>query len=148
VERAEGDALGRPTRLTDPKGNVTYVVYNDAAHEVRTYAGWQAASNLPTGPTSVVREDRGRSYVETLTMTAPPAVSGGRPTGGEAVAAVQTLSRQYVSPGGQVTRQDDYFNLAGLTYSTTPYLGAANVHYYTTTLNYDARGRLNRVLSP
>ncbi len=33
------DALGRTVEETDPDGNVTCTVYNDAAHEVRTYPG-------------------------------------------------------------------------------------------------------------
>jgi RHS repeat-associated protein len=142
----EIDGLGRTTKLTDPNGNITYTVYNDPNHEVRVYAGWQTATNTPTGPTQVWREDRQftTGYTETLTMSAAPAVSGGRPTGTEAVSVVQTLSRSYVSAGGQVTRHDAYFNLGGLTYSTALYPGTANTNYYTTLLDYDDRGRPDR----
>ena len=45
------DGLGRTTKVTDPAGHVTYTVYDDADHEVRTYAGWNTATNAPTGPT-------------------------------------------------------------------------------------------------
>src|SRR5262249_42864727 len=78
----EVDSLGRPTRIADANGNVTYLVYNDPDHEVRTYPGWDPATGRPTGPTVVTREDRGHtpSYVETLTMSAAPAA--GRPGGG------------------------------------------------------------------
>ena len=88
------DGLGRTTKLTDANGNVTYTVYKDANHEVRVYAGWDDATDRPTGPTQVYREDRPGSYTETLTMSATPAVSGDRPTGTESISGVQTLSRQ------------------------------------------------------
>src|SRR5262249_21609518 len=52
------DGMGRPTQTTDPAGNVTYTVYNDASHEVRTYPGWNSGSSTPTGPTRVLRYDR------------------------------------------------------------------------------------------
>jgi RHS repeat-associated protein len=155
VTRYELDTLGRPTKITDPNqnagslnGNTTYVVYKDHDHEVRTYAGWDSATNTPTGPTRVVREDRAGSYVETLTMTAAPHLTNGRPDGAEAVGGVLTLSRQFISRGGQVAHQDDYFNLTGLTYTTAVVLGTAGTHYYSTAFGYDARGRLNRVWSP
>src|SRR5262249_42622435 len=123
---AEVDGLGRPTRVTDPNGNVTYIVYNDPNHEVRTYPGWNTATHRPTGPTIVTREDRGHSpsYVETLTMSAAPAIdTTGRPTGTERISEVQTLTRSYVNPGGQVFRRDDYFNLDGMSYGTGLYPG-------------------------
>ena len=65
----------------------------------------------PTGPTEVIREDRPGSYIETLTMSATPHVTGGVPDGTEAVSGVQTLSRTYTNAAGQVVRTDDYFNL-------------------------------------
>src|SRR5207245_4569082 len=72
----EVDGLGRTTAMTDPNGNISYTVYNDPEHEVRTYIGWQASTNMPTGPTQVIREDRGHSpsYAEILTMSAAPHV--------------------------------------------------------------------------
>ncbi|MBY0526198.1 MAG: hypothetical protein K2R98_22580 [Gemmataceae bacterium] len=49
-------------------------------------------------------------------MAAPPAVDGsGRPTGTEAISDIQTLSRSYISAGGQVTHVDDYFFIQGNT---------------------------------
>src|SRR5262249_39758910 len=97
----------------------------------------------------VFREDRAGSYTETLTMSAAPDVdANGRPTGTEAIGDLQSLSRSYVSPGGQVVRTDDYFNLAGLTYSTAAYIGTQNVNYYTSTFGYDDRGRLDRTETP
>jgi RHS repeat-associated protein len=146
----EVDTLGRPTAVTRPNGNVTYTVYNDTNHEVRTYAGWNTATNLPTGPTQVRREDRGHdpSYVETLTMAAVPHVTNGRPDGTEAVANVQTLSRTFTSPGGQVSEKDAYFFLGALPYSTNPYIGTAGTNYYATLYDYDSRGRRYRTTSP
>ena len=69
----ELDDQGRAIKTTDPNGNITYVVYNDAAHETRVYPGWNSSTNTPTGPTTVTREDRAHGYTETLTMTATPA---------------------------------------------------------------------------
>ncbi|MGH3579502.1 MAG: hypothetical protein ACRDU0_18360, partial [Mycobacterium sp.] len=51
VTQAQVDALGRTTQLTDPNGNITYSVYLDTQFAVRTYAGWNSITNLPTGPT-------------------------------------------------------------------------------------------------
>jgi RHS repeat-associated protein len=150
VTAYEVDGLGRTTALTDPNGNVTYTVYDDPDQEMRTYVGWQASTDLPTGPTLVTREDRTHSpsYTETLTLSAPPHVTNGRPDGTEPISDVQTLSRTFTSPGGQVLETDKYFSLDGITYSSDPYLGSAGTNYYATLYGYDHQGRLNRTLSP
>ena len=70
-------------------------------------------------------------------MSAAPAVTGGRPTGAEAVSNLQSLSRTFYSSGGQTTETRDYFNLTGLTYTTSPTLGTLNTHYYRTQSAYD-----------
>ena len=72
IDTEQVDALGRTIEETDPNGNVTYTVYDDPDHEVRTYPGWNSATDTPTGPTEVVREDEANGYVETLTMSATP----------------------------------------------------------------------------
>jgi RHS repeat-associated protein len=83
---------------------------------VRAYPGWNSSTHLPTGPTQDTRYDRPGSYWEALTMSATPAVNGnGQPTGGEAISNLQTLSRGYISAGGQLARRDNYFNLTGVT---------------------------------
>jgi len=142
------DGLGRTTELTDPAGNVTYTVYDDVDHEVRTYAGWNSSSGTPTGPTRVERYDMAGSYSEALTMSATPHLTSGVPDGTEAIGSVQTLSRSYSNSGGQVTEEDDYFNLSGLTYSTSTFIGTAGTNYYATTYGYDSRGREDRVGLP
>ncbi len=142
------DNLGRTTKITDPLGNVTYIVYLDTNHEVRTYAGWQTATNTPTGPTLVAREDWAKGYTETLTMTAAPAVAGGRPLGTEAVSGVQTLARTYTNAAQQVDHEDAYFNLTGLTYSTSTSLGTLGTNFYRTSYDYDHTGRQDKVVSP
>src|SRR5712692_2582233 len=82
-------------------------------------------------------------------MTATPALDGNNhPTGGEAKSNVQTLSRSYISAGGQDTRDDAYFNLTSLTYSVAAYIGTLNTNYYTTVHAYDSRGRDVRTLTP
>jgi RHS repeat-associated protein len=145
---AEVDALGRDTKVTAPNGNVTYLTYNDANHEARVYRGWNTSTNLPTGPTEVYRIDRPGSYTEALTMSATPAVTGGRPTGGESISGVQTDVRDYTNAAGQVVNHDEYFNLAGLTYTNSTTFGTENTNYYRTRLAYDERGRLARTQTP
>ncbi len=148
ITQQEIDSLGRMTKLTLPNGNFSYTVYNDANHELRHYPGWDTTTNRPTGPTQVLRADRPGGYLETLTMSATPAVSNNRPTGTEAIGSLQTLARDYTNTGGQSVRRDAYFNLAGLTYSTALYLGTAGTHFYTALTDYDKRGRIERSVSP
>jgi RHS repeat-associated protein len=114
------------------------------------YPGWQASTDMPTGPTQVTRQDRTHSpsYTETLTMSAAPHVTNGRPDGTEPISDVQTLSRTFTSPGGQVIGTDQYFALDGVSYSTDPYLGTAGTNYYPTQYAYDERGRPNRTIMP
>jgi hypothetical protein len=61
---------------------------------------------------------------------------------------VQSLARDYGSDGGQVAREDDYFNLSGLTYSTAHYVGTAGTNSYSTLFDYDHDGRPNRTQLP
>jgi RHS repeat-associated protein len=138
------DDLGRVTREDTPAGRVNLTVYNDAAHEVRYYPGWNDLSSVPTQPTVVTREDRAGRYTETLTMTAPR----GYPLGSEPISQVQSLSRQYMNDAGQVVAEDDYFDLAGLTYSTSTSLGTSGVNYYRTEYGYDHGGLRNKTVSP
>lgn len=53
-------SLGRPTKQTDPNGNVTHTVYSDANHEVRVYCGWTGSglTASTTGPINITREYR------------------------------------------------------------------------------------------
>jgi RHS repeat-associated protein len=168
VSRYQVDGLGRTTSTTDPNGHTTYTAYQDFAHLVATYPGWDAVNHVPTGPTVVRREDRGDGpdsshhdgYVETFTTTAAPAVgANGAPTGGEFVdattgayayagAGLQTLARQYVNDAGQAVRQDAYFSFAAMSYAPTLAPGAVNTNYYTTQYGFDARGRPNKTVRP
>jgi RHS repeat-associated protein len=144
----EVDPEGRTTKVTDPNGNSSYTVYNDVNHEMRVYAGWNATTNLPSGPTVLYREDRAGGYAETLTMSAVPSISGGRPTGTEAISNLQSDSRVYSDLGGQVINEDDYFNLSGLTYTTSTTFGTENTNFYRTRLQYEDSGQQNRVQTP
>jgi YD repeat-containing protein len=145
----EVDAQGRTTKVTYPNGRVDYTVYNDAAHEVRMYVGWDTSAHAPTGPTTVYRQDLSWGYSETLTMSASPALDGSnRPTGGEAVSKVQSLSRSYTNGAGQVVYTDAYFNLGGLDYSASASLGSEGVNFYRTRFQYDNHGLLNKTVSP
>ncbi|MDP9175784.1 MAG: hypothetical protein M3O30_18235 [Planctomycetota bacterium] len=155
------DAFGRPTKITSPTGNVTYMVYFDAqntttgfAHEVRTYPGWHYVTGMSTnyytttGPVQVSRYNRLYSYNETLTYTAPQ-VATNTPDGSDTFGTtIQTLSRQYISSGGQTVESDAYYNLNGMSYSSAAYMGSSSTNYYATTYGYDHRGRQNRVVAP
>ena len=143
----EVDALGRATKTTAPNGRVDYTVYDEANHAVRYYPGWDAATSAPTGPTVVSRVDRAGGYTESLTMSAAPAVAGGRPTGAEGISGLQSLSRSYTNAAGQVVYSDVYFNLAGLTYSTAAALGVEGVNFYRTRYQYDDTGAVSRAVS-
>jgi hypothetical protein len=146
---AEVDAFGRPTASTDPNGNVSYMVYLDVAREVRAYAGWDEATGKPTGPTVVSREDWTQQYSETLTMVAQPTLDGnGRPKGTEALAQLRSLRRQHVNQAGQPVQANAYFNVTGLTYSTSKTLGTVGVNYDRTTMAYDDMGRVRKTTSP
>ncbi len=138
------DALGRTTKLTNPKSQLTYIVYNDTNWERRIYPGWNVS--VPTGPTIVARQDKPGSYVETLATSATPTTSGGAPTGQEAIvtATLQTLSRNYLDHGDRVTYSDRYYSFTGLTYGTGVNIGTLNTHYYRTQFGYDDFGNLNR----
>jgi hypothetical protein len=82
-----------------------------------TYWRWQTATNTPTGPTTVVRDDWAHGYTETLTMTAAPHLTAGRPDGTETFLAtdLRTLTRSVTNLAGQVVATDEFFTFAGLT---------------------------------
>jgi len=144
------DGMGRKTKVTDPNGNVTYVVRLDSQQQTRIYPGWQSGTSQTTGPVRVKRQDRSTdtTYNEKLTMApASIATSGGAPTGGEAISNIQTLSRTYLDKSGRLDHIDTYFNFSGLTYSTSTSLGTQNTHFYRTLYGYDDNGRPCRVVN-
>lgn len=161
--KREFDSMGRTTKLTDPKGNVTYTVYNDANHEWRRYAGWNGTSAI--APIEVHREYRpgpgadpeeSQVYSEILTSSATPTVDGGVPTGEEAINEfnIISLSRSLTNDAGQTVEQDKYFSLAGVTYSTTlAVLGTASDesqtgNFHRTLFAYGANGKLKQMEKP
>ena len=146
VDEQQVDALGRTIEETDPNGNVTYTIYDDSDHEVRTYLGWNSASEMPTGPTEVTRDDQANGYVETLTMSAAPSLTDGVPDGTEPISDIQSLERDYTDNSGDLIESDQYFSFINLTYATTPHLGTVGTNYYATTNAYDDRGRLARAV--
>ena len=146
VTTMQVDALGRTIEETDPDGNVTYTVYNDPAHEVRTYAGWNSSTNRPTGPTQVTIDNEATGITDTITMSEPPAVRNGMPTGTESIADLDSLSRSLTNTGGQQTATEDYVAVAGLCYTNC--LGCNGGNYVTTTYGYNADGVQDRVQEP
>ena len=146
------DALGRSIKETDPNGSITYTVYNDPLHEVRTYADW----NTSTAPaTQVTIDDWAHGFSDTLTMAVTPHTTNCMPDGTESIGSLLSLERSHLNSAGQVIAADDYFNLAGLTYGSTGYdnsstytLGQADVNFSTTLYGYDAAGNQNLVHQP
>jgi RHS repeat-associated protein len=163
------DGLGRTTRQADAGGSVTFTVYNDPAHEVRVYRGWNATTGTTTGPVEVAREYRPATpggaatttvYRETLTTSAAPSTmltsAGLVPTGTESITAanLQSLVRAVTNNAGQVVETDRYFSFSGIAYSpTTLYLGTAGTasavgNYHPTMTDYDSRGVVKRAVEP
>jgi RHS repeat-associated protein len=149
------DALGRTTSVTDPNGDVTWTVYNDSTHEVRTYPGWQSASAQTSGPVIVKREDRAttRIYDETLTMapsSIPQSGADGPPTGQETISNIQSLTRGYLDTyANRIVETDQFRSLSGCTYGpATPGMGTSGTNYYPTTFGYDVNGRRSKVVNP
>jgi Putative Ig domain len=148
------DALGRTVEETSPNGNITWTVYDDPDHEVRTYVGWNPTTGTTTGPTEVYDENWALGYTETLTMTATPATAGSSgalyPTGAESISGVVSLSRELLNNAGQETEEDDYYYLSGgWSYSNTSQtLGSSSTNYYSTTYAYNADGYLDKTVTP
>jgi len=143
------DPLGRTTMVTDPNSNVTYTVYNDFNHEVRTYPGWDTTAHTTTGPVWLTRTDYPGSYKEALSMAVTPHLTSNLPDGTEAVSNVQTLARSYLDNGNRVINSDQYFDLSGLTYTTTVNLGTQHTpsvpgNFYRTQVGYDVKGRKSK----
>ena len=149
VTAFEVDYLGRTTKTTDPRGNVTYTVYNDVGRETRTYVGWNATTRRTTGPIQVSRKDSSGTYTETLTFAGTPATNAaGRPSGTEAITNLQSLTRSIVNSAGQLIAVDRYTNLASLAYTTNATLGAEGTNYLRTRYAYDNHAQVDRVQSP
>ncbi len=150
VTQCEVDSQGRTTKLTDPNGNITYTVYNDANQEVRTYPGWNSTTGMPTGPTTITRQDDVHGYGEALSIVTAPHVTSGRPDGTETFTTsdIRSLSRSYTNSAGQVIYSDEYFDLTGVTYSTDADLGTEGANFYRTRYGYDAEGRQTTVQQP
>ena len=151
------DAQGRTVEETDPAGEVTYTVYNDAAHEVRTYPGWNAATDQTTGPVQDSREDMAGNYTETLTYVwtgagGLPVNAQGQPTGTESLTdpntVIQSLSRSLMNPAGQVTQSLEYTSLPSSGYSTSRTLGTKGTNYLETDTYFDSLGRAAATYEP
>jgi uncharacterized delta-60 repeat protein/RHS repeat-associated protein len=160
------DGLGRTKQVTDPNGNITYTIFNDANHEVRVYRGWQT-NNTTTGPIEITREYRPLAnassgeraiYYEYLTSSATPSQSGGTPTGTETLSAsnIQSLRRDLTNESGQIIQSDAYFSISGFTYATANFnITSATASNDTASGNehsafyaYDERGRVKRIELP
>jgi len=141
------DGLGRTTSVVDSSGDVSYTVYDDINHEIRSYVSWNDTLQRPVGPIHVIREDRANGYLDQITMSAVPSISGGVPDGQEVITNVESLIRSHVNVGGQTVAIDEYFDLNGLVYDTAPILGVLDTNYYRTTFAYDERGETTKTVN-
>ncbi len=151
------DNLGRTVEQTDPDGNITWVVINDADNSVRVFPGWSSSTHQTTGPVQVYRQDWALGYDETLTISTP-STSGwdydtatGAPLGDEPIADMNllSLSRTIMNNAGQEIEEDGYFSFTGMTYSeSSVYPGTVNTNYYATKFAYNADGLLDKTVSP
>jgi hypothetical protein len=157
ISTMQVDSLGRVVERTDPDGNVTYVVYDDVDHEVKSYAGWNATTHNTTGPISIIRADTSGDYSESLTYlwndpNGLPVDSQGRPTGAESLsdpnAVIQSFSRTLVNSAGQIVATRQYTSLANVTYSTAQNLGTDGTNYLETDTIYGVLGTAIMVAEP
>ena len=141
------DGLGRVTKSIvytgiNPNGNVSYTVYNDGVHEVRSYRGIVAQGNqwLLTAPVVIAREywpssgapaGQRTAYRETLTL-APSAVVFDQRTPTSITrngsTATVTLSNhgfavgdQFITSGATQTEYNGTFTVTGVTSTTFTY---------------------------
>jgi RHS repeat-associated protein len=170
----EVDSLGRTIKMVDPKGLISYTVYNDAAHEIRTYRGWDAVNHRTELPVELTRSEligtythNSTTYYGTFTEYLTYSVFGslevdgsGRPIGDETIngsdlglgftytTTLQTLSRSLSNAGGQLIKSDQYYDFTGSTYTTSTFelTGADGDNFNRTEYVYDPRGRQARVL--
>ncbi len=143
----EFDLLARTKRVQDPLLNLTHTVYKDANWETRVYPGWTGTAT--TGPTKVSRRDKAGNYSEGFTMTAAPAYDAfNKPTGAEAVSGVVNISRDFYDDKQRLDHRDSYFNLSGLTYTTSTSYGTLATHFFRETCGYDSKGRKDRHVDP
>ncbi len=164
---------GSTTTLTDsslnPTGSLagyTLVITGGAdAGQAATVTAYDAANHTLTfSPALTSAIDSTSTYtianltVYDETLTAMPSFNGvSQPTGTETIdqTNIQSLSRDLTNLGGQVMESDDYFSLAGVTYSQAAiYLGSASNdteaggNYHATLFGYDELGNQDRVKMP
>ena len=77
------DALGRITKVIDPKGKITYTVYLDVVRdnkgaiipgvqELRTYTAWNPQPHTVVGPVQVVVQYGASGITDRLTVNQQP----------------------------------------------------------------------------
>ena len=156
------DPQGRTVKETDPDGDTTYTVYDDAAHEVRVYPGWHVVSSgtyQTTGPVQVYREDWSGSYTESLTYSFTGGWSGsyinndGSPKGSESLTnsnvVIQSLSRSILDQSGQVISSLDYTSMPSSGYSeSSAAFGTEGSNYLESDYTYDVMGRAESTINP
>ena len=164
------DVYGRPKKIVRPvtgsssTDRVTYVVYKDAEHEVRTYRGFNSSDGSIKGPIEIQREYRPGAtgvtslYYESLTVAVAPHLTSSVPDGAETFDGgdIQSLRRDVTNNAGQLIESDEFYYTADLAYSqeenpladSMPTNDSANGNYHATTYTYGDGGRLARVTDP
>jgi RHS repeat-associated protein len=162
------DSQGRTIEETDPDGDVTWTVYNDAAQETFTYSGWRQDGSgnwCPTGPVELSHQDSAGTYTESLSYAwngndlsdLQQYVINGAPTGNEfnsteladSTIIIESLSRDLMNSSGQVTASLQYTSLSGTAYTqSTAAFGVKGTNYLETDSYYSAVGELISTCNP
>jgi uncharacterized delta-60 repeat protein/RHS repeat-associated protein len=173
------DPYGRVLRTTDANGNVTARAYDDSPNdgdpvEVRTYQGWDYATQKVVGPITATIFDAAKGVSDRITYSwlgtsdglpaALPTDNRGTtsdatddlPAGTEsftdAKLAVRSIDRDKLNESGQVVERNAYVSLSGVSYvpgaSGFGSLGSEGTNYLKTYLSYDGAGRLYRTRAP
>ena len=97
------DDQGRTIEETDPNGNITYTVYDDADQEVRVYPGWNSSTDTTTGPIEVIRDDQARALHRNADDGGHARHDGRRPQRrARRSATSRRLERDFTNTAGQV----------------------------------------------
>ncbi|MEM9109968.1 MAG: RHS repeat-associated core domain-containing protein [Planctomycetota bacterium] len=140
VTKSQYDDLGRPRKLEDAEGTVTYITYG--VNETRIYAAWDDPSDKPLLPIVVTKTDDAGRVVESFALD-PAGVtlglSDGDPTG------VDTGVTQADYLAWSKRSFNDYFQLESVDrYHDIPASGdgTAGTNYYRDRFTFDDEGRL------
>ena len=156
------DGLGRPTKVTDPNSNITYMVYDDTLddnndgapggsgddpRDVRIYRGWNSSTKLPTGPVEVRLSTPFIDSVSSNPLTASSiedsltfswAGSGGLPVNGSGIPTGSESLSSSDATIQSLTRE--WKNISGQTLSIRDYHSLAGATYNPGSADFETVG--------